>query len=94
VTYAVIAHYRCAADDADLIRDALLKMRDHTRREPGNLMYVVHADAEETAFILYEQYVDQAAFAAHTDSEHFAEYILGMVRPKLLERSVRFGTSL
>jgi len=94
VTYAVIAHYRCAADDADHIRDALLKMRDHTRREPGNLMYVVHTDSEETAFILYEQYVDQAAFAAHTDSEHFAEYILGMVRPKLIKRTVLFGTAL
>lgn len=91
--YAVIAHYRCTAQDAALIRDALLKMREHTRREPGNLAYEVHAEegAEPAAFILYEQYTDRAAFDAHAASEHFAEYILGIVRPLLTDRNVLFG---
>lgn len=93
--YAVVARYRGEPQDADLIGEALLKMREHTLREPGNLAYIVHADAgEEAAFILYEQYVDEAAFEAHTASEHFAEHILGTVRPRLVERSVSFGTVL
>ncbi|MEY9212123.1 antibiotic biosynthesis monooxygenase [Thermobifida halotolerans] len=93
--YAVVAHYRCEPQDAELVRDALLKMREHTLREPGNLAYVVHADADaEAAFTLYEQYVDRAAFDAHAASEHFAEYILGTVRPRLVDRTVWFGEVL
>ena len=93
--YAVIAIYRCAAADTALVRDTLLKMRDHTRREPGNLAYEVHADADDpAAFILYEKYADRAGFEAHAASPHFAEYILGTVRPKLTERTVRFADVL
>lgn len=93
--YAVVAHYKGAPEDAGLIRGALLEMREHTLREPGNLLYVVHADtADDAAFTLYEQYADEAAFEAHTKSEHFAEHILGTVRPRLLERTVTFATVL
>jgi quinol monooxygenase YgiN len=89
--YAVIAHYRCEHKDADLIRDALLEMRRHTREEPGNLLYIVHADPSDAAsFTLYEQYTDKAAFDAHAASDHFAKNILGTVRPRLVERTVRF----
>jgi|SRR5688500_16461117 quinol monooxygenase YgiN len=90
--YAVIAHYRCEPEDADLVRTALLEMREHSLRETGNRLYIVHADAEvEGAFTLYEQYADRAAFDAHAASAHFAEYILAKVRPKLTERNVWFG---
>jgi quinol monooxygenase YgiN len=96
VAYAVIAHYRCPAEDAGLIREALLTMREHTLKEPGNLAYEVHAEegAEPPAFILYEQYADRAAFDAHAASAHFAEFILGTVRPRLTERHVLFGETL
>jgi quinol monooxygenase YgiN len=96
VAYAVIAHYRCAAQDAALIREALLTMRQHTLKEPGNLAYEVHAEAGAgpSAFILYEQYTDRAAFDAHAASEHFAEHILGTVRPRLTQRDVLFGDVL
>ena len=91
--YAVIAHYRCTEADAGLIQDALLTMREHTLREPGNLAYVVHT-ADGPSFILYEQYTDRAAFDAHAASAHFAEYILGTVRPRLTRRDVLVGEAL
>jgi quinol monooxygenase YgiN len=96
VPYAVIAHYRCPAEDADLVRESLLTMREHTRKEPGNLAYEVHAEAgaQPPAFILYEQYTDRAAFDAHAASEHFAQYILGTVRPRLTDRTVFFAETL
>ena len=94
--YAVIAHYRCTPEDAGPIREALLTMREHSRREPGNLAYEVCAevDAAPPAFILYEQYIDRAAFDAHAASEHFAEHILETVRPRLTQRDVLFGEVL
>ena len=96
MAYAVIAHYRCTPEDAGLIREALLTMREHTLKEAGNVSYEVHAEegAEPPAFILYEQYVDRAAFDAHAASEHFAEHILGTVRPRLTQRDVLFGEVL
>ncbi|WP_328476647.1 antibiotic biosynthesis monooxygenase [Actinoplanes sp. NBC_00393] len=93
MAYAVIAHYRCAPEDAELVRDTLLTMREHTHSEPGNLEYVVHAE-DATSFVLYEVYTDRSAFDAHANSTHFAEYIIGTVRPRLLERRVTFAEVL
>lgn len=95
MAYAVIAHYRCAPEDAALVRESLLKMREYTRREPENLEYVVHADTEDaTSFVLYETYTNRAGFDAHAASPHFAEYIIGTVRPRLLDRRVTFAEVL
>ena len=95
MAYAVIAHYQCPAHDAELITEALMAVREATLREPGNITYVVHRDhpadgAEGVAFTLYEQYVDRAAFDAHAASPHFAQHILGVVRPRLTSRTVHF----
>jgi quinol monooxygenase YgiN len=95
MAYAVIAHYRCAPEDVELVQESLLRMREHTRREPANLEYVVHADSEdENAFVLYEVYTDRAGFEAHAASDHFAELIVGVVRPRLLDRRVTFASPL
>ena len=95
MAYAVIAHYRCAPEDAELVRETLLTMRDHTRAEPANQEYVVHADTEDPAsFVLYEVYTDRAGFDAHAASDHFAEHIIGTIRPRLLSRQVTFTNVL
>jgi quinol monooxygenase YgiN len=93
VAYAVIAHYRCPELDTGPVREALLAMREHTRREPGNVTYEVHEEREAApgGFILYERYTDRAAFDAHAASPHFAQYIVGVVRPRLTDRHVLFG---
>ncbi len=93
MTFAVSAHYVCADEDADEVRGALLAMREQTVQEPANVAYVVHEAADSPAtFFLYEQYVDRAGFDAHTASAHFAEHIIGRVRPLLIDRQVQFGT--
>lgn len=93
VPYAVVARYVCAAEDTDEIRSTLLTMRTHTLTEPANLAYVVHEEAPGT-FLLYEQYTDRDGFDAHTRTPHFEEHIVGVVRPKLLERTVHFAEVL
>ena len=93
MTFAVIARYVTREQDAGDVRDALLAMRAHTLQEPANVAYVVHEDSDTPAtFILYEQYVDRAGFDAHVASAHFAQYIVGRVRPLLTDRQVQFGT--
>lgn len=93
--YAVFAHYRCAPADEVVVREALLKMRECTRREPANLVYEVHAEAERAGgFVLYEVYADRAGFEAHAAAEHFDELIVRTVRPLLTERTVTFAELL
>ncbi|MGW1027973.1 putative quinol monooxygenase [Streptomyces sp. NPDC002577] len=95
MAYAVVAHYRCEPADEDTVRAALLKMREHTRTEPGNLAYEVHAEeGRPGGFVLYEQYKDRAGFDAHAAADHFDELIVRTVRPLLTERTVTFAEVL
>jgi quinol monooxygenase YgiN len=95
VPFAVFARYVCAEEDIEVVRSALLSAREGTLREPANLTYVVHQDADDArVFLLYEQYTDRAGFDTHVASPHFAEHISGEVRPRLLDRTVSFGEVL
>ncbi|MGW0938392.1 putative quinol monooxygenase [Streptomyces sp. NPDC002666] len=93
--YAVFAHYRCEPADEATVRDALLRMRGHTRDEPANLTYEVHAQEDTPGgFVLYEVYADRAGFDAHAATDHFAELIVRTVRPLLTDRTVTFAERL
>ncbi|MEU1180295.1 antibiotic biosynthesis monooxygenase [Streptomyces sp. NPDC005820] len=95
MSYAVVAHYRCAPADEASVRDALLKMREHTLAEPANEGYEVHAVADEPGgFLLYERYADRAGFEAHKAAGHFEELIVETVWPLLTDRTVTFAETL
>jgi autoinducer 2-degrading protein len=56
-------------------------------QEPGCILYVVNRSTDDPRrFLLYEQYVDEAAFDAHTKTPLFNEKILGAVVPLLESR--------
>ncbi|MEV0636259.1 putative quinol monooxygenase [Streptomyces sp. NPDC050619] len=95
MAYAVVANYRCEIADAATVRAALLKVREHTRAEPANLAYEVHAEADTPgSFVLYEQYADRDGFEAHKAAGHFRELIVESVWPLLTERTVTFAEVL
>jgi len=53
-------------------------LHEHSRREPGCVMYVGHQSSENSRrFLFYEQYVDAAALEAHRNSPHFKQYVIG-----------------
>ena len=53
-------------------------LQQHSRREPGCVMYVGHQSTQDSRrFLLYEQYVDAAALEAHRNSPHFKQYVIG-----------------
>ena len=84
---ALIARYHVKPGHADEVVDALRRMRPEVEaHEPGCTAYVVHRDGD--LIVLYEQYADEAALAAHRETPHFAEIIEGTVVP-LLERRER-----
>ena len=62
-------------------------MEEHTRREPGCLMYIAHQSSDDaTQFALYEQYKDMAAFEIHGKSSYFAEYVINGLNKHVLNR--------
>jgi quinol monooxygenase YgiN len=86
--FVVIARYRAFAGEEDRVEAALRNMVEPTRAEPGNLDYQVLRDPDEHGvFMLIERYIDDDAFAAHLESEHFATWLRGEVLPALAERT-------
>jgi quinol monooxygenase YgiN len=82
----VVAQYQVKAGEGDRVADALAPHIAATRAEPGCVTFVAYrADDDPDHFLLYEQYVDEAAFQEHRRTPHFAEYVEGTIVP-LLER--------
>lgn len=91
VTLAVT--YRARAGSEDEVAEYLRKMMELTRAEPGCLHYSAHRSTEDRReFLLFEQYVDQAALDAHSASDYFRHYVLDGAIPLLEERVRRTYT--
>ena len=59
-------------------------------RGARHLFYQAHRAPEDPQlFYLYEQYVDEAGYEAHMDSEHFTRLVKGEAIPELLEARER-----
>jgi len=74
-----------------VVADALEKLAPASRAEPGCRFYQAYRDpAEPRVFHLFEIYDDDAAVAAHGESEHFEQYALGQAIPALEKRERLF----
>jgi quinol monooxygenase YgiN len=61
------------SDKAGEVRAALTELVAATRKEPGNLHYVLNEDPKNVGhFYFFEAYTDQAATDAHLKSPHLA----------------------
>jgi quinol monooxygenase YgiN len=88
VEFVVIARYKARTGKEGPVEAALVNMREPSRAEPGNLDYQVLRDPREPGvFMLFERYVDEAAFRAHLGTVHFATWLKGQVLPHLDERT-------
>ncbi len=94
MTYTVIATWRAKEGEEEACREILRVMTPLTRAEPGCLKYVVHSALDDPrTFVLYEQYVDEAALEAHREAEHFKKHVLGDAVNRLEERYAKFYDS-
>ncbi len=75
-------------DRAD-VADALRLLALASRQEPGCVSYIPHQlEDDPDTVLIYEQYVDRNALAAHRETEHFKKYAVGGLFQKMRERSV------
>jgi quinol monooxygenase YgiN len=95
MAYVVRATWTAREGAEDVVRDALAELAPPSRAEPGSRLYVVYADAgQPQVFHLFEVYDDEAAYRAHTESEHFARLALGTAIPVLESRERAFFETL
>jgi quinol monooxygenase YgiN len=74
-------------DRAD-VAETLRVLAAASRKEPGCVSYIPHQlEDDPDTVLIYEQYVDQKALAAHRDSAHFKKHAVGGLYQKMRERS-------
>jgi len=85
--HVVVAHWHARPEEADRLTEVLAQMVAPSRAEPGCLAYEVHRSTEDPSHhMLYEQYVDEDAYAAHQASDHFRDLAVARGFPLLASR--------
>ncbi len=86
----LVARYQAQAGKADEVEAALKRMAPLVHdTEPGCLLYQANrSTANPDHFLLYDQYIDEAALEAHRQTDHFRDIIEGTIVP-MLESRVR-----
>jgi quinol monooxygenase YgiN len=66
------------AGEEEKCKEYIRILQEHSRREPGCVMYVGHQSTENPRkFFFYETYKDQAALDAHRAAPYFNQYVHG-----------------
>ena len=88
------AYYHSKPGHGDAIAAGLQQMASLVKeREPGCVLYqAARAQDNPDLFLLYEQYVDEAALLAHRETPHFKEIIEGTIVPLLEKRERQLYT--
>jgi quinol monooxygenase YgiN len=95
MAYVVSALWRANEGEEERIVRIVEEMTEPSRAEPGNLFYQAHRSPDDPRlFYLYEQYVDEAGYEAHMNSEHFQRLVVGEAIPNLESRERAFYDTL
>jgi quinol monooxygenase YgiN len=93
MAYVVIAIWVAKEGEEEAVADAISALAGPSREEPGNLVYEPHRSREDPrTFVVYEKFVDEDAYRAHGDSEHFRRFGLAEGIPRLEHRERLFLT--
>ena len=84
-----IVRFKFAPEDRAELEEILRNLAAASRKEPGCVTFVPHQLQEDpNTVVIYEQYRDDEALAAHRDSAHFKKYAVGGLYQKMKERSM------
>ncbi|HEU5431786.1 MAG TPA: antibiotic biosynthesis monooxygenase family protein [Thermomicrobiales bacterium] len=84
----VVAEYTVKPGNEAQVAALLQRWAPMAREEPGCANFIVNQAVDDPRqILLYEQYVDEEAFAAHAARPEFKDIILGQVAPLLENRS-------
>jgi quinol monooxygenase YgiN len=84
-----VVRLQFAPEDRADVAESLRQLATASRLEPGCVSYIPHqVEGDPDTVVLYEQYLDAKALAAHRESEHFKQFAVGGIYQKMRERSV------
>jgi quinol monooxygenase YgiN len=84
-----------SAEERADIAETLRQLAEASRLEPGCVSYIPHqVEDDPDTVVIYEQYLDAKALAAHRDSEHFKKLAVGGLYQRMRERLVENLTAL
>jgi quinol monooxygenase YgiN len=87
ISFAV--RLKFASEDRADVGESLRLLAAASRLEPGCVSYIPHrSEDDQDLVVIYEQYRDAQALAAHRESEHFKKHAVGGLYQKMRERSV------
>lgn len=83
----VTAFWEAKEGEADAVAAIAREFLPQAQKEPGVHAFQIHQSLTEPAkFFFYEVFKDEAAFAAHQQTDHFKALIVGQAVPKLANR--------
>jgi quinol monooxygenase YgiN len=83
----ITAFWETNPGEEQSIAAVLRNFLPEARKEEGVKEFQIHQNTSKPReFFFYEVFADAAAFAAHQQSAHFKQYILGEAIPKLAKR--------
>lgn len=86
MAYVVSAKWRAKVGKDERLLELIREITPPSRAEAGNVFYQAQRSLDDPRlFYLYEQYVDEAGYQAHMDSEHFTRLVKQEAIPELLE---------
>lgn len=84
-----IVRMKFSSEDRVDVAEALRTLASASRQEPGCLNYIPHiVEGDPDTVLIYEQYLDAKALAAHRETEHFRKYAVGGLYQKMRDRFV------
>lgn len=85
MAYVVAAKWRSHPGKAERLLEVIQEMTPPSRAEPACVFYQAQrSDDDPNLFFLYEQYADEAGYAAHMETEHFTRLVKQDAIPNLL----------
>lgn len=86
----IVSEWRAKAGHEDEVAGILDRHAMLTRAELGVLTFIAHRSPEDRAiFLIYQQFIDQAALREHEATPHYQELVLQRVLPLLEKRERR-----
>jgi len=83
-----VVRLKFAPEDRADITETLRLLATASRQEPGCVTYIPHhIEGDPDTVLIYEQYKDAKALAAHSESAHFKQYAVGGLYQRMRERS-------
>jgi quinol monooxygenase YgiN len=85
----VVARHTMTAGKEEEVLALLPKLVAAVRTEPGNVSFTAYRQLDEPrTYVLLERYTSREAFAAHRETDHFKELVLGEIAPRLDNRVI------